>query len=57
MAQELNFVVVEANTVSELEKKVNDRMNFDYVITNTPMLIHTDSNGIRYIQTMVKKSK
>jgi hypothetical protein len=57
MAQELNFVVVEANTISELEKKVNDRMNFDYVITNTPMLIHTDSSGIRYIQTMVKKSK
>jgi hypothetical protein len=57
MAQELNFVVVEANTISELEKKVNDRMNFNYVITNTPMLIHTDSNGIRYIQTMVKKTK
>jgi hypothetical protein len=57
MAQELNFVVVEATTISELEKKVNDRMNFNYVITNTPMLIHTDSNGIRYIQTMVKKTK
>ena len=57
MAQELNFVVVEANTVSDLEKKVNDRMNFNYVITNTPVVIHTDSNGIRYIQTMVKKSK
>jgi hypothetical protein len=55
--QELNFVVVEANTISELEKKVNDRMAFDYVITNTPLVIHTDSNGIRYIQTMVKKSK
>ena len=57
MAQDLNFIVVEANTISELEKKVNDRMNFNYVITNTPMLIHTDSNGIRYIQTMVKKTK
>jgi len=54
---ELNFVVVEANTISELEKKVNDRMAFNYVITNTSMLIHTDSNGIRYIQTMVKKTK
>ena len=52
--QELNFVVVEATTVSELEKKVNDRMNFKYVITNTPVVIHTDSNGIRYIQTMIK---
>ncbi len=54
MAQDLNFVVVEATTVSELEKKVNDRMNFNYVITNTPVVIHTDSNGIRYIQTMIK---
>lgn len=54
MAQELNFVVVEATTVSELEKKVNDRMNFNYEITNTPVVIHTDSNGIRYIQTMIK---
>lgn len=54
MAQELNFVVVEATTVSELEKKVNDRMNFNYTITNTPVVIHTDSNGIRYIQTMIK---
>lgn len=54
MAQDLNFVVVEATTVSELEKKVNDRMNFNYAITNTPVVIHTDSNGIRYIQTMIK---
>ncbi len=54
MAQELNFVVVEATTVSELEKKVNDRMNFNYVITNTPLIIHTDSSGISYIQTMIK---
>jgi hypothetical protein len=52
--QELNFVVVEANTVGELEKKVNDRMAFGYVITNASMIIHTDSSGIRYIQTMVK---
>jgi hypothetical protein len=52
--QELNFVVVESNTIAELEKKVNDRMNFGYVTTNTPLTIHTDSNGIHYIQTMVK---
>ena len=55
--QELNFVVVEATTVSELEKKVNDRMAFGYAITNTPVVIHTDSNGIRYIQTMIKTLK
>ena len=53
--QELNFVVVEAHTVSELEKKVNDRMNFGYVITNTPLVIDKTAQGqITFFQTMVK---
>jgi hypothetical protein len=53
--QELNFVVVEANTISELEKKVNDRMAFGYVITNTPLVIDKSSRGeISFFQTMVK---
>ena len=55
MAQELNFMVVEAHTVSELEKKVPDRMNFGYVITNTPLVIDKSSRGeISFFQTMVK---
>jgi hypothetical protein len=55
MAQELNFVVVEAHTISELEKKVNDRMNFGYVITNTPLVIDKSTQGqISFFQTMVK---
>ena len=55
--QELNFVVVEAHTISELEKKVNDRMNFGYVITNTPLVIDKSSRGeISFFQTMVKKA-
>ena len=54
MAQELDYIIVEANTVSELQKKVNDRLSFDYVITDTPIVIHTDNQGIRYFQTMVK---
>ena len=53
--QELNFVVVEAHTISELEKKVNDRMNFGYVITNTPMVLDKSNNGqMTFFQTMVK---
>ena len=53
--QELNFVVVEAHTISELEKKVNDRMNFGYVITNTPMVLDKTAQGqITFFQTMVK---
>ena len=55
MAQELNFVVVEAHSISELEKKVNDRMNFGYVITNTPLVIDKSTQGqITFFQTMVK---
>ena len=55
MAQELNFMVVEAHTVSELEKKVHDRMNFGYIITNTPLVIDKDNQGqITFFQTMVK---
>jgi len=55
MAQELNFVVVEAHTISELEKKVNDRMNFGYVITNTPLVIDKSIRGeVSFFQTMVK---
>jgi len=54
MAQELDYVIVEANTIGELEKKVNDRLAFDYVITDTPIVIHTDNQGICYFQTMVK---
>ncbi len=53
--QELNFVVVEAHTISELEKKVNDRMNFGYVITNTPLVIDKSIRGeVSFFQTMVK---
>ena len=53
--QELNFVVVEANSISELEKKVNDRMAFDYVITNTPLVLDKSAQGhITFFQTMVK---
>ena len=53
--QELNFVVVEAHTISELEKKVNDRMAFGYVITNTPMVLDKSNNGqMTFFQTMVK---
>ena len=53
--QELNFVVVEAHSISELEKKVNDRMNFGYVITNTPLVIDKTAQGqITFFQTMVK---
>ena len=53
--QELNFVVVEANTVGELEKKVNDRMAFGYVITNTSLVIDKTSSGqVTFFQTMVK---
>ena len=48
MAQDLNYIVVEAATIKELEKKVNDRMAFGYAITNTPVVIHTDSNGITH---------
>ena len=56
--QELNFVVVEAHTISELEKKVNDRMNFGYVITNTPLVIDKSTQGqITFFQTMVKANK
>ena len=52
---ELNFVVVEAHSISELEKKVNDRMNFGYVITNTPLVIDKTNQGqITFFQTMVK---
>ena len=52
---ELNFVVVEAHTISELEKKVNDRMAFGYVITNTPMVLDKSNNGqMTFFQTMVK---
>jgi hypothetical protein len=53
--QELTYIVVEANTISELEKKVNDRLNFGYVITNTPLVIDKSSRGeISFFQTMVK---
>ena len=53
--QELNFVVVEAHTIKELENKVNDRMNFGYVITNTPLVIDKSTQGqITFFQTMVK---
>ena len=53
--QELNFVVVEAHSISELEKKVNDRMAFGYVITNTPMVLDKSNNGqMTFFQTMVK---
>jgi hypothetical protein len=52
--QELNFVVVEANSISELEKKVNDRMAFGYEITSTPMVINVDKKGITFYQTMIK---
>ena len=53
--QELNFVVVEAHSISELEKKVNDRMNFGYVITNTSLVIDKSTQGqITFFQTMVK---
>lgn len=53
--QELNFAVVEAYSISELEKKVNDRMNFGYVITNTPLVIDKSTQGqITFFQTMVK---
>jgi len=53
--QELNFVVVEAHTISELEKKVNDRMAFGYVITNTSLVIDKTSSGqVTFFQTMVK---
>ena len=53
--QELNFVVVEAHSISELEKKVNDSMNFGYVITNTPLVIDKSTQGqITFFQTMVK---
>jgi hypothetical protein len=56
--QELNFVVVEAHSISELEKKVNDRMNFGYVITNTPLVIDKSTQGqISFFQTMVKANK
>ena len=55
MAQELNFMVVEAHTVSELEKIVHDRMAFGYVITNTPLVIDKNSKGeVTFFQTMVK---
>jgi len=52
--QELNFVVVEAHTISELEKKVNDRMAFGYVITNTPLVIDKSRGEVSFFQTMVK---
>jgi hypothetical protein len=53
--QEVNFVVVESNTIAELEKKVNDRMAFGYVITNTPLVIDKTSSGqVTFFQTMVK---
>jgi hypothetical protein len=56
--QELNFVVVEANSVSELEKKVNDRMSFGYAITNTPIVLDKTAQGqITFFQTMVKTLK
>lgn len=56
--QELNFVVVEANSVSELEKKVNDRMAFGYAITNTPLVLDKTVQGqITFFQTMVKTFK
>jgi hypothetical protein len=56
--QELNFVVVEANSVSELEKKVNDRMAFGYAITNTPIVLDKTAQGqITFFQTMVKTLK
>jgi hypothetical protein len=54
MAQELDFIVVEANTVAELEKKVNDRMAFGYDVTETPIVIHTTNKGTTYYQTMIK---
>lgn len=53
--QEQNYIVVEAHSISELEKKVNDRMNFGYVITNTPLVIDKSNNGqMTFFQTMVK---
>ena len=56
--QELNFVVVEANSVSELEKKVNDRMAFGYEITNTPIVLDKTAQGqITFFQTMIKTLK
>lgn len=56
MSKELDYVVVEATTVSELEKKVNDRMAFGYEPTETPIVIHNfgGATGIVYFQTMVK---
>jgi hypothetical protein len=56
--QELNFVVVEANSVSELEKKVNDRMAFGYAITNTQIVLDKTAQGqITFFQTMIKTLK
>lgn len=51
--QELNFVVVEATTVSELEKKVNDRMAFGYT-ANTPIVVTQNNQGSTFYQTMTK---
>ena len=54
MAQELDYIVVEANSVGELEKKVNDRMAFGYDVTETPIVINTTTKGTVFYQTMIK---
>lgn len=54
MAQDLNYIVVEANTITELQKKVNDRMNFGYTITNAPLIVTQNNQGIAFYQTMIK---
>jgi len=51
---ELTYLLVMGNTAEELEKKVNDRIQFGYKITLTPVVITTDSAGTRYYQTMSK---
>lgn len=48
--QDKQYIVVAATTLEELEKKVNDRMNFGYAITPASIVIL----GANYVQTMVK---
>jgi hypothetical protein len=53
MAQDLNYIVVEAATIKELEKKVNDRMAFGYT-ANTPIVVTQNNQGSTFYQTMIK---
>jgi hypothetical protein len=54
MAQELNYIVVQANTMQELEKKVNDRIAFGYQ-TSSSLVVTENTQGVSFYQTMIKK--